>query len=414
MNRVLQLINILGLAVLALIQSYSQFINYRIAPILAIALLFSCLFLIFHGRKNLKLSLPRDLFWFSSVSAMFAAFYGLMYQGSQWLLYVEPFLILPLAATLMWNSDREFLATNTVYVGIGIVLAASLVTHGVLASAGLSDRPVLIGEANSRYGFIDGRNHINVTGANLALQCLALQILILTIRGYRLIRIILFIGVIGGSIAIMATGSRSALLMMLGGSFVTFAGYAKGFGMVRSFALAAIAGVLVVILYSNVAYLPQLFQMAFDRIATVINVGLWDSDLSISYRTGIMVEAFNQQSGIIFGSGLEASRLIGSSPDNFFTAAIYSYGLIGFLALTCLGVILLGNCTLGGWGVLTLALPMFIRSMAEGMFLERSTIFSFVLLAVIIKEMLVTQNRPARGYISGKYKYLMRRGITGQ
>jgi hypothetical protein len=243
-----------------------------------------------------------------------------------------------------------------------------------------------LGWNSFRYGFRDGVNLVNLTGANLALVFCA---------GYAFARLAPFPAVrraialaasLGLLAPVMATQSRGAILMcvvMVLLVEIRLITSKRSFrDLTGTFAVLLVAALGLV--YLIAAYWDSLLGSLIGGLGTRLTETITQGDAlrSNAFRAALQVD------NPLFGTFRPGGEVSFGARDNAFSNYLLSYGLIGFAlgSVFYFGAIWSMGRSLGRsrWFAPLIVLPLLPRSLGEGNYITTSSVFCVLFLIVVV------------------------------
>ena len=228
--------------------------------------------------------------------------------------------------------------------------------------------------SSSRYGFVNGRQIINITAINICFAIIATVVISIVSNSvwHRLLgAMILFVGLV----PLAATGSRSAFLILavfFAIAFVTLQRRVDS-SKARYGALFWIVG--------SAAFVAALTQLAgfLERVAFLMTrLSSFGTDEPIRVRIENLEAAVNH-SAVLFGVSADSGAFLGRAADNMIAEILISHGIVG-LALYVASIVFFAVMV---FGLFSRATALFfaivlIEGSSEGFFVTQSSLFTFL------------------------------------
>lgn len=315
------------------------------------------------------------LFIYSFINAQF-------YRGSDLFGFLEPFFSFSAMTIILISLAR--CGRDLPYISRGLLLICAAVSCVHFFNVNFGAFQVAAGNAAERYGYVEGRNMINLTGQNLSLMLLSAYFIFryfdigITLRTISAMTVLLLVP------PVLASGSRAALATIafaIGVSEFALLSISGGIRLVVSLVGLGIIGVGAVYFLSDYEHLVS---YAWDRMALLGT----ENDAAASVRLDNMLAAISLDWGLIFGTGLTGAEFLGWSPDNWIASTVISCGVFGifFIAIGLARLMLdyVKIAKIGICGLAVLSFPLAIRALAESTYLHKSAAFPLITYFIVV------------------------------
>jgi hypothetical protein len=291
------------------------------------------------------------------------------YEGADLFGFLQPvvMLIALVVLSMVISGPRSQTLIESRYLWSTIILIA--VAHAYQLYGARDVVASSLNYVTQRYGYVDGINKVNLTADNLAFVSASAYLLSKSINN-TVWRGMLTIASVSLFFPLAATGSRSALLMASAAIFL-FELRQRRLNLSSLFVLAIVLAVGFAIQTTDLGgALGGLISARFYSYSPIL-------DPSSALRLDAVLAAL-EGGFFLLGSGLSGAEYIGRSPDNTFAEISLGYGVLGFIVFTIFILLALNQMyrsVAGSRVPLFVLLPIFIQSLSEGFYLERSTLF---------------------------------------
>ncbi|MBN8453809.1 hypothetical protein [Accumulibacter sp.] len=344
----------------------------------AVALVVEGLIPGFISGSHFRLKISPAVGLTGSATVFYVALSAIFYTGDALAEYLRPLTLTAIffvfVVLIRAGDYHRDIRLPAVFVVIAVAGVLHLVEFGT-AGVGL-DRAV--GDTEYRYGFQEDTNRINVTATNISYLLLTAYILGRSIQGlWPRTAFLIFAGVL--ALPLVATGSRAAMLIAV----VTILLFElRKVGITKVMILVSFIIFILGVVQNFPDWIGDLFGYAGSRFVALFQ----GDDMAAQIRFEAIMGAISGDH-LIFGSAKTPTEVFGASTDSSFASLIISFGLIG-LGLFMGLIYLLVRDLFHNSGITRVPLfafvPIAVRGMGEGFFLQQSTIFSLLLFLVAV------------------------------